>query len=425
LEVVPVGDIVVEEGDGERVMRIPLTRDKILQYLSPWKLSELQRVITLRSSKLSDVDLKECYFEMAWQFRKDEFALVGWQEMSVEALKAKVREAHPRHPWFDKVLYPPELPDVDTLRTKEDIICYYGMLQYVPKSVYSNQVQGLHVVRSLEHNKKPGKKLVGQYLGWACRAGLDLPVIRGLAWKCREWNIDNNDAAQWAAAGGHADVLDLLASEFGAEIGLDCLTGAAKWGHDAMIDHLVEKNGVDLNGADGDGRTALHWAALCGRVRTVKHLVEKHNVDIHKRARWGGTALDVAEYCDRTECVAFLRELTYTQLLAGKYRGDVDVKLLVSAARRGDDAMIDLLVERYGVDPNGVDPNEMDGQTALHRAAYYGHVRTVKHLVEKHTVDIHKRARWGTTALDLAERRGRTECAAVLRGLMSARPPPS
>jgi hypothetical protein len=48
-----------------------------------------------------------------------------------------------------------------------------------------------------------------------------LPVIRGLAEKCREGDID--DAARWAAMGGHTDVLDLLASEFGARIGVDCL----------------------------------------------------------------------------------------------------------------------------------------------------------------------------------------------------------
>ena len=319
LKVVPVGDIVVEveglggDGDGERVMRIQLTRDKILQPLSPWKLSDLQTVLGLRqfSGLLPDVDLKECYFEMAWQFRKDEFALVGWQEMSVEALKGKVREAHPRHPWFRNVLYPPSLPDVDTLRTKEDIVRYYSMLQYVPAPVYSALMGGLHVVRSLKHNKKPGKKLVGQYLCWACHAGLDLPVIRGLAEKCREFDIAV--ATRRAAMGGHTDVLDLLASEFGARIGLDCLISAASWGHDAMIDHLVEEYGVDPNGADAVGWTALHWAAYIGRVRTVKHLVEKHNVDIHKRNYDGKTALDVADLNGMTECAAYLRALQSTR----------------------------------------------------------------------------------------------------------------
>ena len=54
--------------------------------------------------------------------------------------------------------------------------------------------------------------------------------------------------------------------------------------------------------------------------------------------------------------------------------------------------------------------------TALHWAVSRGRVRTVKHLVEKHNVDIHKRNDGGRTALDFAERHGRTECAAVLRG---------
>ena len=80
-----------------------------------------------------------------------------------------------------------------------------------------------------------------------------------------------------------------------------------------MIDHLVEEYGVDPNGADEDGRTALHWAAWDGRVRAVKHLVEKHNVDIHKRSGGGETALDWAEGRGRTECAALLRALQSTR----------------------------------------------------------------------------------------------------------------
>ena len=127
--------------------------------------------------------------------------------------------------------------------------------------------------------------------------------------------MDMDDAAQCAAMGGHTDVLDLLASEFGAEIGVDGMIDAASWGHDAMIDHLVERYGVDPNAGDDYGWTALHYAARDGRVRTVKHLVEKHNVDIHKRlAGWGGkTALDLAEENGRTECADYLRALQSTR----------------------------------------------------------------------------------------------------------------
>ena len=74
-----------------------------------------------------------------------------------------------------------------------------------------------------------------------------------------------------------------------------------------MIDHLVEKYGVDPNGAGSDGETALHHAGMRGNVRTVKHLIEKHNIDIHKRNRDGKTALDWAEEEGKTECAAVLR----------------------------------------------------------------------------------------------------------------------
>ena len=80
-----------------------------------------------------------------------------------------------------------------------------------------------------------------------------------------------------------------------------------------MIDHLVERYGVDPNGAGEYGRTALHWAARDGRIRTVKHLVEKHNADIHKRDEDGDTALDVAESNHRTECADYLRALQSTR----------------------------------------------------------------------------------------------------------------
>ena len=63
--------------------------------------------------------------------------------------------------------------------------------------------------------------------------------------------------------------------------------------------------------------------------------------------------------------------------------------------------------------------------TALFEAVRSDRIRTVKRLVEKHNVDIHARSIDGITALDIAEANGRTECAAVIRELMSTRPPPS
>jgi hypothetical protein len=117
------------------VIRDPLTRDCILQHLNPRKLSDLQTVLRLREfyGPLPDVDLKECYFERAWGFRKGEFWLAGWREMSVEELKRKVRRAHPLIDGGRRRFYPPCKVDADTLKTKDDIVRAFFELTYVPQ----------------------------------------------------------------------------------------------------------------------------------------------------------------------------------------------------------------------------------------------------------------------------------------------------
>ena len=71
---------------GEQVIFNPLIRDNILQHFHPYKLSDLQTLLSLRRfhGLLPDVDLKECYFEKAWGFRKSEFVLAHeWWEDSI------------------------------------------------------------------------------------------------------------------------------------------------------------------------------------------------------------------------------------------------------------------------------------------------------------------------------------------------------
>ena len=81
---------------GEQAIRCSLTQDQTLDQLNPFKLSDLQHILNLRGfyRLLPDVDLKECYFEGACGFRKEDFALAEWREMSVEELKRKVREVN-------------------------------------------------------------------------------------------------------------------------------------------------------------------------------------------------------------------------------------------------------------------------------------------------------------------------------------------
>jgi glutaminase len=63
--------------------------------------------------------------------------------------------------------------------------------------------------------------------------------------------------------------------------------------------------GVDLDGADYDGRTALHLAASEGHAHVVEYLVSK-GVGLSPVDRWGGTPLADAERNSHEEAVRIL-----------------------------------------------------------------------------------------------------------------------
>jgi hypothetical protein len=160
---------------GEQVLRNPLIRDLSIRGLNPYKLSELQSVLGLREfyKLLPDVDLKECYFEGAWGFRKDEFVLANWREMSVEEMKEKVR-GRIRLSDIRGYVYPPGKVDVDTLETKEEIVRAFWELTYVPRRCTGP----LSAVRTCCGWSRPGTSgrirmwLMVSVVGVSCWSGL-------------------------------------------------------------------------------------------------------------------------------------------------------------------------------------------------------------------------------------------------------------
>jgi hypothetical protein len=298
---------------------------ELLPRFNPFRLSDLQEVLSLREifvdtdegrvRLITDADLKECYFENAWGFREGDFVLAGWRKMSVAEMTEAVCDALPSDgtaPVINRWLIPPYKPRVETLKTKKDILRAYPELTYVPKGVYYGAIRAGYVMRLFpgevdweEGIEGADPALFDQYLGWACMAGLDKDLISGLAWYADERGPEK--AARDAAMSGHTDVLDFLASELHAYIDIECMTGAAIYGLNSMIDHLVKTYELDPNESNEFEMTPLHYAAKHGHLRTVKHLIEKYSVDIHKRDVNGETALDWAEEDGRTECAAVLR----------------------------------------------------------------------------------------------------------------------
>src|SRR5919201_4225820 len=115
---------------------------------------------------------------------------------------------------------------------------------------------------------------------------------------------------------------------------------AMQGNHDAV--RALLKDGADVNTAQADGMTALHWAAQKGDVELAKVLLYA-SANVRATTRIGG----------------------YTPLLI--------------ASRNGDAAMIDALLAG-GADPNNATTN---GTTALMLAAAAGRNDAVKRLLAK------------------------------------------
>jgi uncharacterized protein len=150
------------------------------------------------------------------------------------------------------------------------------------------------------------------------------------------------------------------------------LVDAAMQGNKDAVRQLL-KQGADVNSAQGDGMTALHWAVQKGDVELVQTLLYA-GANLKATTRIGG----------------------YTPLLI--------------ASKIGNAAMVETLVGA-GADPNGATSN---GATGLMLAAQAGNAAAVKLLIEKGADVNAKEKVKGETALTFAAAYGRADVIRVL-----------
>ncbi|HLI85414.1 MAG TPA: ankyrin repeat domain-containing protein [Bryobacteraceae bacterium] len=134
------------------------------------------------------------------------------------------------------------------------------------------------------------------------------------------------------------------------------------------------KQGADVNAADPDGTTPLHWAAEAGDTEMARMLL-RAGANAKARNRYGVTPLSLAASNGNGELVALL-------LKAGADPGATlpnGETILMKAARSGNPEAVRLLIER-GSDVNARESSY--GQTALMWAAAENHPEAVDLLLE-------------------------------------------
>ncbi|EKX38334.1 hypothetical protein GUITHDRAFT_61596, partial [Guillardia theta CCMP2712] len=192
-------------------------------------------------------------------------------------------------------------------------------------------------------------------------------------------NTPVNDAVRTK----HDKVIDVIRSHMksiryslpGSQVGVE-LCEAAATGNLEQITRLLN-NGVNVNEADYDGRTALHLACCEGHLHAVESLL-KAQANVHCQDRFTGTALE-----DSVRHHFNNRTSTQIQELLRKHGASLEHKMQEYAAKMcfyASQGMLDnikILVE------NGIAVNvgDYDSRTPLHLAASTGWTSVVEYLV--------------------------------------------
>ncbi|MSO21285.1 MAG: ankyrin repeat domain-containing protein [Acidobacteria bacterium] len=198
-------------------------------------------------------------------------------------------------------------------------------------------------------------------------------------------------------------LLLLAASSLYAASDLQLFDAVRRQDMDAVRVLLDQK--PDVNARQGDGATALHWAAHRDDLEVAELLIGA-GADVNAANEYGVTALALA-------CTNQNEALVEKLLLAGADANLAQlsgVTPLMECSRTGSGAAVKLLLDRGA----SVDARESkSGQTALMWAASGGHSTAVKHLID-HKADVRLRSKGGFTPLLFAARSGNVASARLL-----------
>jgi ankyrin repeat protein len=147
---------------------------------------------------------------------------------------------------------------------------------------------------------------------------------------------------------------------------------AAMSNHDKVLDHFLDKIGMDLHAKDEAGRTALYWASELGHDKILQMLVDR-GADVNAQDKHYGSALRAASYGGRDKIVQMLIDRGADINVEGGHYGSA----LRAASAQGHDKIVRMLLDK------GADVNAEGGEygNALRAASAQGHEKIVRTLL--------------------------------------------
>ena len=187
---------------------------------------------------------------------------------------------------------------------------------------------------------------------------------------------------QYAAEGGHAEVMDLLIrhkiSHKDREVLLlSAISKAALLGHYNVAALLLQHKDIRVNQRDKSGFTPLTNAARMGHHRVVEIFLEHKDIHVNLASKAGVTSLCSASNMGHDKVVGSMLRHKDIQVNQGNKNGQTP---LFMAASKGHLKVVKLLMQHKDTK---VDQATLYGETPLSIAFRYGHVEVAEQLGRK------------------------------------------
>ncbi|KAJ2988192.1 hypothetical protein NUW58_g4110 [Xylaria curta] len=256
-------------------------------------------------------------------------------------------------------------------------------------------------------------------LSWASVYGQEAAVRLLLATDRVDVNYKDSDgrtALSAATRNGHSTVVELILAKedidlhFSDRYGRTLILWAAQNGHDAVVKLLLSRGRADLDSKHESDQTLLWWAAANGHGAVVKLLLTRDCVD-----QDSGDEMSSLSLCGTAECEVFGRLLATIDDVNVNSMNNRGRTPLYWAAENGQEEVVNLLLQKGGVDP---DRKDFYDETPLFAAARNGRDAIVKLLLAKGVKANSINRGWKTPLVLAAEGGhnavGRTESDALL-----------